>query len=66
VPGFHFHFIDEKQKNSGHVLEFSASQAQLSFQEKQTIEITNPHSDEYRNMNIDLLSLDKSIELVEK
>ena len=66
VPGFHFHFIDEKRNNSGHVLEFSAKKAILKYQEKQTIEVTNPGSAEYKNMTIDLSSLDKSIEHVEK
>ena len=66
VPGFHFHFIDEARNTSGHVLEFSANKALLSYQEKQTIEVTNPHSNEYKNMTIDLSLLDKSIEQVEK
>jgi len=66
VPGFHFHFIDNQNENSGHVLEFSAHAAQVSYQEKQTIEITNPHSDEFKKLNIDIAALDKVIDNVEK
>lgn len=66
VPGFHFHFLDERKNNSGHVLAFSAGNALLSYQEKQTIEVTNPRSAEYKNMTINLSSLDETIERVEK
>jgi len=66
VPGFHFHFIDYKNENSGHVLEFSSDSAQVCYQEKQTIEITNPHSDDFKKIDIDISVLDNAIDRVEK
>ncbi|CAI3952880.1 Alpha-acetolactate decarboxylase (AlsD) (PDB:1XV2) [Commensalibacter communis] len=66
VPGFHFHFLDESKQISGHVLEFYMNYAQLSFQEKQTIEITNPKSNSYKEMNIDVNMLDEMIQKIEK
>lgn len=66
VPGFHFHFLDESNEHSGHVLEFFMNQAQLSFEEKQTIEITNPSSRSYKEMSIDVNMLDDLIQTVEK
>ncbi|WP_158612414.1 acetolactate decarboxylase [Erwinia psidii] len=66
AAGFHFHFIDEKQKVSGHVLSFRAEEARISCEEKQTIEITHPDSQEYKNLTIDLSALDAIISGVEK
>ncbi len=66
VPGFHFHFIDDSQQVSGHVLEFSAEKATLLFEEKPVIEITNPTTTTYRNTHIDIDQLDDIISHVEK
>lgn len=66
VPEFHFHFLDENNEHSGHVLEFYMNQAQLSFEEKQTIEITNPSSKSYKDMKIDVNMLDAMIQKIEK
>lgn len=66
VPGFHFHFLDQSQQISGHVLAFSATQAIMRFEEKPTIEITNPTSDVYKNTAIDLKSMDEMIQRIEK
>lgn len=66
VPGFHFHFLDESNQISGHVLEFYMNQAQLSFEEKQTIEVTNPSSKSYKDTKIDVNMLDDMIQKVEK
>lgn len=66
VPGFHFHFLDRDKKISGHVLKFHAEQATLSFQEKQTIEITQPSSRAYKELKIDLSALDALIGKIEK
>ncbi|OUI78482.1 hypothetical protein HK18_08155 [Commensalibacter intestini] len=66
VPGFHFHFLDQQKKISGHVLEFLMKKAQLSFEEKTTLEVTNPKSKSYKDMNIDVTMLDEMIHKVEK
>lgn len=66
VPGFHFHFIDKSKKISGHVLEFHAQQAILAFEEKETIEITNPTGTLYKKIKIDIDQLDDIINRVEK
>lgn len=66
VPGFHFHFIDALQCNSGHVLAFQASEGLLSYQQKPTIEITMPQSEEYKKLSIDISGLDKTISQVEQ
>jgi acetolactate decarboxylase len=65
VPGFHFHFLDSQQQISGHVLTFSAEQAELSYQQKPTIEITNPSSEHYRQLAIDIDKLDNMISRIE-
>ncbi|EUK19355.1 acetolactate decarboxylase [Commensalibacter papalotli (ex Servin-Garciduenas et al. 2014)] len=66
VPGFHFHFLDESNQISGHVLEFYMNQAQLAFEEKQTIEVTNPSSKSYKDLKIDVSLLDDMIQKIEK
>jgi len=66
VPGFHFHFLDETSQISGHVLEFSAHKAVLSFEEKTTIEIVNPASEIFRALKIDVGALDEMIHRIEK
>ncbi|MDR6182896.1 acetolactate decarboxylase [Asaia bogorensis] len=66
VPGFHFHFLDDERRISGHVLEFAASHATLSAEEKPTIEITNPQSDSFRNRTIETDKLDDMIHRIEK
>ncbi|GAB6853401.1 acetolactate decarboxylase [Asaia astilbis] len=66
VPGFHFHFLDDEARISGHVLEFEASEATLSFEEKTSIEIVNPASDAYRALSIDVGALDEMIHRIEK
>lgn len=66
VPGFHFHFLNYASDISGHVLEYRASRAQLSFEEKPTIEITNPTSQSYKELIIDVAKLDRLISQVEK
>jgi acetolactate decarboxylase len=66
VPGFHFHFINKEENISGHVLEYYASKGIMQFEEKQTIEITVPLSDNYKNININIPGLDKIIHQVEK
>lgn len=66
VPGFHLHFIDDERKQSGHVLEYYAKSSLLSLEEKQTIEITNPASQNYKELNIDITKLDQLIHQIEK
>ncbi|WP_025885079.1 acetolactate decarboxylase [Asaia prunellae] len=66
VPGFHFHFLDEASVVSGHVLEFSAPEALLSFEEKTTIEIVNPSSKAFKALEIDVGALDEMINRIEK
>lgn len=66
VPGFHFHFLDDSHQVSGHVLQYSAEQATLLFEEKTVIEITNPTTTTYRNTHIDIDKLDQIISQVEK
>lgn len=66
VPGFHFHFLDETSQISGHVLEFSAQNAVLSFEEKTTIEIVNPSSEAFKALDIDVDALDEMIHRIEK
>lgn len=66
VPGFHLHFVDKDKKVSGHVLEFYAKEAVLCFEEKQSIEITNPSDSTYKNMELNLDKIDTLIKGVEK
>ncbi|HCD3188803.1 TPA: acetolactate decarboxylase [Klebsiella oxytoca] len=66
VPGFHFHFLDKLTQQSGHVLSYAAKNATISYEEKSTIEITNPHSQQYKELAIDVSELDKIIAKVEK
>lgn len=66
VPGFHFHFLDGDAQQSGHVLSYSAKKATVSYEEKSTIEITNPQSQQYKEMEIDISALDEVIAKVEK
>ncbi|HCO1252191.1 TPA: acetolactate decarboxylase [Escherichia coli] len=66
VPGFHFHFLDTATHQSGHVLSYVAKNATISYEEKSTIEITNPHSQQYKALAIDVSALDKVIAKVEK
>ncbi|CAK9886853.1 MAG: Alpha-acetolactate decarboxylase [Candidatus Erwinia impunctatus] len=66
VPGFHFHFLDTEKHISGHVLQFSAKSAVLSFEEKRSIEITLPDSEEYTSLPIDVAKLDQLIHKIEK
>lgn len=66
VPGFHFHFIDDDKKISGHVLEFSAKEVLLCFEEKQSIEITNPSNNTYKNMDLDVDKIDALIKRLER
>ncbi|HCQ3777362.1 TPA: acetolactate decarboxylase [Escherichia coli] len=65
VPGFHFHFLSNDEINSGHVLSYHANKAVIYYQIKDSIEIKNPSSDEYRSMNIDLNNIDALIKKVE-
>lgn len=66
VPGFHFHFLDHDETISGHVLEFAATEAMLSFEEKTSIEIRNPTDQAFRDHAIDVASLDEMIHRIEK
>ncbi|GBQ09907.1 acetolactate decarboxylase [Swaminathania salitolerans] len=66
VPGFHFHFLDDARRISGHVLAYRCASATLSFEEKSTIEVVNPTSAAYRGLSIDLDTLDGVIEKIEK
>lgn len=66
VPGFHFHFLSDDKKISGHVLSFRAEDAIAYFQAKDTIEIKNPMSEKYLHMDLDLKALDDVIDDVEK
>lgn len=66
VPGFHFHFLSDDHKISGHVLSFSATKAVVDYQVKQTIEISNPTSEAYTALKIDVAKLDELISHVEK
>jgi len=66
VPGFHFHFLSEDHKISGHVLSFKAANAVVDYQVKDTIEISNPRSEAYQTLDIDIAELDELISHVEK
>lgn len=66
VPGFHFHFINDEKTISGHVLSFKADAALVDYQIKESIEIKNPNSEAYRNLNINITALDELIGSVEK
>ncbi|WP_261641103.1 acetolactate decarboxylase [Erwinia mallotivora] len=66
VPGFHFHFLDTVTQQSGHVLSYSARNATVSFEVKPTIEITNPHSEKFKELVIDLSAMDQIIAKVER
>lgn len=66
VAGFHFHFIDEKQQVSVHVLSYQAEEACISYEEKHTIEITHPNSQAYKTLPIDISALDDVISGVER
>lgn len=66
VPGFHLHFLSDDEKLSGHVLSFSCESAILQFEEKSTIEITNPSSEDYKELPLDIQMLDSVINKVEK
>lgn len=65
VPGFHFHFLDTSHEISGHVLAFSAASAELRYQQKTIIEITNPASEHYRQLPIDIDKLDSMMSRIE-
>ncbi|WP_241572675.1 acetolactate decarboxylase [Rosenbergiella nectarea] len=66
VPGFHFHFLSDDHKISGHVLSFTAANAVVDYQVKQTIEISNPTSEAYSSLTIDVAKVDELIGQVEK
>ena len=66
VPGFHFHFLSDDRKISGHVLSYKASDAVVDYQVKQTIEISNPASEAFSKLDIDVEELDELISHVEK
>lgn len=66
VPGFHLHFLSDDFTVSGHVLSYQLSTGQLQFEEKATIELKNPTTNDFQKIDIDLESLDQMIEHVEK
>ncbi|MBT0726418.1 acetolactate decarboxylase [Rosenbergiella australiborealis] len=66
VPGFHFHFLSDDEQHSGHVLSFSAAEATVDYQEKETIEIHNATSEKFKSLDIDITQLDELISQVEK
>ncbi|MBF7688088.1 acetolactate decarboxylase [Acinetobacter rathckeae] len=66
VPGFHLHFLSHDHSISGHVLAYETTSATLQFEEKPTIELTNPQTNAFNDLVIDLESLDAMIEHVEK
>ncbi|MCF9046620.1 acetolactate decarboxylase [Acinetobacter nectaris] len=66
VPGFHVHFLNDDLTISGHVLSYHFSSADLYIEEKRTIEIMNPNTNQFKDLNIDLESLDKLVSKVEK
>ncbi|MBT0723091.1 acetolactate decarboxylase [Rosenbergiella sp. S61] len=66
VPGFHFHFLSDDRKISGHVLSFTAANAVVDYQVKHSIEINNPTSEAYNTLDIDVAQLDQLISHVEK
>lgn len=66
VPGFHLHFLSDDLTVSGHVLSYQVNSGQLQFEEKSTLEVKNPNTSAFQQLNIDLKSLDQMIEHVEK
>lgn len=66
VPGFHFHFLSEDRRYSGHVLSFKTAEAMVAYQVKTSIEIHNPTSAAFGDLNIDVTKLDELIGNVEK
>lgn len=47
VPGYHFHFISKDKKKGGHVLDFTITNATIAIDEKTTIEITLPSTEDF-------------------
>lgn len=65
VAGFHLHFIDTTRKLGGHVIDFSASNAELAYECKQSVQIVLPESEEYLRKNLKMDDLNKVINQVE-
>lgn len=59
VPAFHFHFIADNRKISGHVLELNADYADVSINMIDRIELSFPQTLVYKKANIKAATLDK-------
>jgi len=52
VPGFHFHFISDDKKQSGHVLDLKIEKANFALKEINKIELQFPQTDIYQKARI--------------
>lgn len=52
IPAFHFHFIADNRKLSGHVLELKANSVEVSINKIKQIELVFPQTQIYKNANI--------------
>jgi len=59
VPKFHFHFISDDRKMSGHVLELKAEYADAVFNKINQIDLAFPQTLAYKNTKITAATLDQ-------
>src|SRR3990167_4256802 len=52
VPGFHFHFISDDKKLSGHVLNLTSNHLEYAFNQINSITFNFPRTDNYQQTNI--------------
>ncbi len=65
VPGYHFHFIDEKKQSGGHVLECRIRQAAIEIDLTSAFHLVLPHSEEFYELDL-TANKEKELEKVEK
>src|SRR3990167_5058691 len=58
LPGYHFHFISDDKKLSGHVLDLNADKLNVAFAEVDTINLKFPHTEVYKKAKIIAPSMD--------
>jgi acetolactate decarboxylase len=59
VPGFHFHFLSDDKKMSGHVLELKSEKIDAVTNQIEKIELVFPQTQVYKNANIIAATSDK-------
>jgi acetolactate decarboxylase len=65
VPGYHFHFIDEKKQSGGHVLECRTRQARIEIDLTAGFRMALPESEEFYQLDL-AGDKEKELEKVEK